>query len=111
MACFGILVLSILSRWLIQFCLYLALTSCIPEISGAFLTTSLLISSSLVYPLTHLTKRTPAASRRGLVIFIKIVSLAVGLFIVQLFVTCPDLVCCCVVLRLAVTLCDVTVVR
>ena len=27
-ACFGSLVLSVLSRWLIQFCLYLGLTSC-----------------------------------------------------------------------------------
>ena len=31
------LVLFILSRWLIQFCLYLSLTSCIPEISSSFL--------------------------------------------------------------------------
>jgi hypothetical protein len=31
---------SILSRWLIQFCLYLALTSCIPEISSSLLMTS-----------------------------------------------------------------------
>ena len=56
--------LSVLSRWLIQFCLYLALTSCIPEISSSFLMTSLLILSSLVYPLTLLTKRISAASRR-----------------------------------------------
>ena len=34
MACFGILGLSIISRRLIQFCLYLSLTSCIPEISS-----------------------------------------------------------------------------
>ena len=53
-ACFGSLVLSILSRWLIQFCLYLALTSCIPEICSSFLLTSLLVLSSLVYPLTLL---------------------------------------------------------
>ena len=44
------LVLSILSRWLIQFCLYL--TSCIPEASGSFLITLLFFGSSLVYPLT-----------------------------------------------------------
>ena len=55
--------LSILSRWLNQFCLYLALTSCIPEISSSFLVTSLLILSSLVYPLTLLRKRISAASR------------------------------------------------
>ena len=41
--------LSILSRWLIQFCLYLSLTSCIPEISSSFLMASLLILSSLVF--------------------------------------------------------------
>ena len=35
-AYFGSLVLSILSRWLIQFCLYLSLTSCIPEISSRY---------------------------------------------------------------------------
>jgi len=58
--CFGSLVLSILSRWLIQFCLCLNLTSCIPEISSSFLTTSLLILSSLVYPLTLLRKRISA---------------------------------------------------
>ena len=55
--------LSILSRWLIQFCLCLDLTPCIPEISS-FLMTSLLILSSLVYPLTLLRKRISAASRR-----------------------------------------------
>jgi len=54
MARFGSLVLSILSRWLIQFYLYLSLTSCIPEISSSFLMTSLLILSSLVYPVTLL---------------------------------------------------------
>ena len=64
MACFGSLVLSILSRWLIQFCLYLSLTSCIPEISSSFLMTSLLILPSLVYPVTLLRKRFSAASRR-----------------------------------------------
>ena len=58
------LVLSILSIWLIQFCLCLDLTSCIPEISSSFLITSLLILSSLVYPLTLLRKRISAASRR-----------------------------------------------
>jgi len=42
----GSLVLSVLSRWLIQFCSYLSLTSCIPEISSSFLMTSLLILSS-----------------------------------------------------------------
>jgi hypothetical protein len=55
------LVLSIISRWLIQFCLYLALTSCIPEISSSFHITSLLILSRLVYPLTLLRKRISAA--------------------------------------------------
>ena len=44
--------------------LYLSLTSCIPEISSSFLMTSLLILSSLVYPLTLLRKRISAASRR-----------------------------------------------
>ena len=41
--------LSMLSRWLIQYCLYLDFTSCIPEISSSFLMTSLLILSNLVY--------------------------------------------------------------
>ena len=36
----------------------------IPEISSSFLVTSLLILSSLVYPLTLLRKRISAASRR-----------------------------------------------
>ena len=44
------------SRWLIQFCLYLSLVSCIPEISSSFLMASLLVSSSLVYPVTLHTK-------------------------------------------------------
>ena len=44
--------------------LCLALTSYISEISSSFLTTSLLILSSLVYPLTLLRKRIFAASRR-----------------------------------------------
>ena len=56
--------LSILSRWLIQFCLYLDLTSCIPGISSSFLKTSLLVLSSRVYPLTLFRKRISAASRR-----------------------------------------------
>jgi hypothetical protein len=56
-------VLSILSKWLIQFCLCLDLTSCIPEICSSFRITSLLILSSLVYPLTRLRKRICAASR------------------------------------------------
>ena len=56
--------LSILLGWLIQFCLYLDLTSCIPEISSYYLITSLLILSSLVYLLTLLRKRISAASRR-----------------------------------------------
>ena len=56
--------LSILSRCLIQFCLYLDFTPYIPEISSSFLTTSLLILSSLVHPLTLLRKRISAASRR-----------------------------------------------
>ena len=54
--------LSILSRWFIQFCLYLSLTSCIPEISSSFLMTSLLILSSLVYPVTLLKKCISTAS-------------------------------------------------
>ena len=63
MACFGSLVLSILSRWLIQFFfLYLSLTSCIPENSSSFLMTSLLILSSLVYPVTLPRTRISAAS-------------------------------------------------
>ena len=55
--------LSILSRWLIQFCFYLSLTSCIPEFSNSFLMTSLILSS-LVYPLTLLRERISAASSR-----------------------------------------------
>ena len=62
-AYFGSLVLSVLSRWLIQFCLYLSLTSCIPEISSSCLMSWLLILSSLVYPVTLLRKRISAASR------------------------------------------------
>ena len=69
-ACFGSLVLSILSRRLIQFCLYLSLTSFIPEISSSFLMTSLLILSSLVYPVTLLRKRISAASRRVISLFV-----------------------------------------
>ena len=61
--CFGSLVLSILSRWLIQFCLYLSLTPCIPEIPSSCLMSSLLILSSLVYPVTLLRKCISAASR------------------------------------------------
>ena len=71
-ACFGSLVLSILSRWLIQFYLYLSLTSCIPEISSSFLMTSLLILSSLVYPVTLLRKRISAASRRVMSVLVVI---------------------------------------
>ena len=56
--------LPILSRWLIQFCLCLDLTSCIPEIYSSFVITSLLILSSLVYPVTFLRKRISAASRQ-----------------------------------------------
>ena len=63
-AYFGGLVLSILSRWLIHFCLYLSLTSCVPEISSYCLMSSLLILSSLLYPVTLLRKRISAASRR-----------------------------------------------
>ena len=44
--------------------LCLDLTSCIPEISSSFLISSLLILSSLVYPLTLLRERISAASRR-----------------------------------------------
>ena len=61
---FGSLVLPIFSRWLIQFCLYLSLTSCIPEISSSFLMTSLLILSSFVYPVTLLRKRNSAAHKQ-----------------------------------------------
>ena len=53
-ACFGSLVLYIISRWSNWFCLCLDLTSYIPEISSSFLITSLLILSTLVYPLTLL---------------------------------------------------------
>jgi len=63
-------VLSILSRWLIQFCLYLALTSCVPEIFSSFLMTSLRILSSLVYPLTLLRKRISASPRRAISRFV-----------------------------------------
>ena len=56
---------DVVPRRLIQFCLYLSLTSCIPEISSSFLMTSLLILSSLVYPVTLLRRRISAASRRG----------------------------------------------
>ena len=56
--------LSIHSRWLIQFCLCLDLMSCISEISVSFLITSLLILSSLLYPLTFLREHISAASRR-----------------------------------------------
>jgi len=69
-ACFGSLVLSILSRWLIQFCLYLSLTSCIPEISISFLMTSLLILSSLVYHVILLRKCSSAASRPVISLFV-----------------------------------------
>ena len=69
-ACFGSLVLSILSRWLIQFCLYLSLTSYIAEISSSFLMTSFLILSCLVYPVTLLTKRISAASRPVMSLFV-----------------------------------------
>jgi hypothetical protein len=69
-ACFVSLVLSILARWLIHFCLYLSLTSCIPEIYTSFLMTSLLILSSLVYPVTLLRKRICAASRRVKSLFV-----------------------------------------
>ena len=55
--------LSILSRWLIQFCLYSSLMSCIPEISSYLLMISLLILSNLAYPVTLHRKRISAASR------------------------------------------------
>ena len=58
-----------LSRWLIQFCLYFSLTSCIPEISSSCLMSSLLILSNLVYPVTLLRKRISAASRRVMSLF------------------------------------------
>jgi hypothetical protein len=64
MACFGSMVLSILSRWLTQFCLYLDPMSCNPDIISSFLMTSLHILSSLVYPLTLLRKCNSAASRQ-----------------------------------------------
>ena len=62
--------LSVLSRWLIQFFLYLSLTSCIPEISSSFLVTSLLILSSLVYPVTLLRRRISAAYRLVMSLFV-----------------------------------------
>ena len=62
--------LSIVSKWLIQFCLYLSLTSCITEISSSFLTTLLLILSSLVYPVTLLRKRISTSSRRVMSLFV-----------------------------------------
>ena len=75
--------LSVLSRWLIQFCLCLDLTSFIPEISSSFLITSLLILSSLAYPLTFLVKRISAASRpvmsRVVVTHVSLPSSSVGL--------------------------------
>jgi hypothetical protein len=61
---FGSLVLSVLSRWLIQFCLCLDLTSYIPDSSSPFLISLLLVLSSLVYPITVLRKRISAAYRR-----------------------------------------------
>ena len=64
------LVLSILSKWLIQFCFYLSLMSFIPDISSSFLMTSLLILSSLVYPVILLRKRISAASRRVMSLFV-----------------------------------------
>ena len=51
-------------KWLIQFCLYLSLTSCIPEMSSSLLMTSLLILPSLVYPVTLLRKRISAAQEK-----------------------------------------------
>jgi hypothetical protein len=51
---------------LIQFCLYLDLTSCIAEIFSYFLMTSLRILSGLVYPLTLLRNSISAASRRDI---------------------------------------------
>ena len=69
-ACFGSPVFSVLSRWLIQFCLYWSLTSYIPEISSSFLITSLLILSSPVYPVTLLTKHISAASRPVMSLFV-----------------------------------------
>ena len=62
--------LSIHSRWLIQFRLYLNLTSCTPEISSFFLMTSLLILSSLVFPVTLLRKHISAASRQVMSLFV-----------------------------------------
>ena len=47
-----------------QFCFYLSLTSCIPEIFSSCLMSSLLILSILVYPVTLLRKRISASSRR-----------------------------------------------
>jgi len=62
-----------------QFCLYLGLTSCIPEICGSFHMTSLLILPSLVYPLTLLKKRISAASRRVMSRFVELLLFAVFL--------------------------------
>ena len=82
-ACFGSLVLSILSRWLIQFCLYLSLTSCIAETSSSFLMTSLLILSSFVYPVTLLRKCVSAASRRVMSPFLFYNTFIIFLYIVE----------------------------
>jgi hypothetical protein len=55
--------LSILSRWLIQFCFCLMLTCCATDICSTFVMISLRNFSSPVYPLTLLTKHISAPSR------------------------------------------------
>jgi hypothetical protein len=59
------LLLSILSRWLIQFCLYLVLTSRIPGISTSFLKISLLILSSKLEDIIPEIYRVMAGKRFG----------------------------------------------
>jgi hypothetical protein len=52
-------VLYILSRWLVQFCLYLYFTSCIPEIFSSFLMTLLHILSFSYQVFCHVIGRYP----------------------------------------------------
>ena len=57
--------LSILSKWLIQFCLYLVLTSGIPGTSSSFLMISLLIFSSKLEDIIPEIYRVMAGKRFG----------------------------------------------
>ena len=54
----------------VLFCLYMVPTSCIPGIFSFFLVISLLILSSLVYPVTLLRQRICAASRPVMSLFV-----------------------------------------